>query len=118
VADAHFARTPDNEFLEVTFRSGRRESLYRGDLASGAIIAAVIERAKSLAIRRAIDTSQPGQLTRADLLEALRLEHAENDLFPSTELTEDWLKLTDFDPENVVKLGPIRPRRTAPSGVV
>lgn len=118
VAEAHFAKTPDNEFLEITFRSGRRESLCRGELASGAIIAAVVERAKSLAIRRAIDASQPGQLTRADLLEALRLEHAENDLFPSTDLTEDWLKLTDFDPENVVKLGPIRPRRPVPSGVV
>ena len=47
-----------------------------------------------------------------------RLEHAENDLFPATDLTEDWLKLTDFDPDNVVRLGPIRPRRTEPSGVV
>lgn len=118
VADAHFSRSPENEFLEVTFRSGRRECLYRGDLASGAIISAVVERAKSLAIKRAIASSLPGQLTRDDLLQALRLEHAENDLFPATDLTEDWLKLTDFDPENVVKLGPVRNRRTPPSGVV
>jgi proteasome-associated ATPase len=118
VAAAHFARTPDNEFLEATYRSGRRDVLYRGDLASGAIIAAVVERAKGLAIKRAIANSAPGHLTRDDLLAALRLEHAENDLFPSTDLTEDWLKLTDFDPENVVKLGPIRPRRLERSGVV
>ncbi len=118
VTEAHFARTSANEFLEVTYRSGRREMLYRGDLASGAIIAAVVERAKSLAIKRAIAHTPPGTLTRADLLEALRIEHAENDLFPATDLTEDWLKLTDFDPENVVKLGPVRPRRTERSGVV
>ncbi len=118
IADAHYARTPENEFLEVTFRSGRREILTRGDLASGAIISAVVERAKSLAIKRAIATSTEGQLTRDDLLESLRLEHAENDLFPSSDLTEDWLKLTDFDPENVVRLGPIRPRRNERSGVV
>jgi len=118
VAVAHFARTPDNEFLEATYRSGRRDVLYRGDLASGAIISAVVERAKGLAIKRAIATSTAGHLTRDDLLAALRLEHAENDLFPSSDLTEDWLKLTDFDPENVVKLGPIRPRRVERSGVV
>ncbi len=118
VTEAHFARSPDNEFLEVNFRSGRRELLCRGDLASGAIIAAVVERAKSLAIRRAIETRADTQLTRADLLTALRLEHEENDLFPATDLTEDWLKLTDFDPENVVKLGPVRARKTERSGVV
>jgi proteasome-associated ATPase len=118
IAQVHFARTPENEFLEVLYRSGRREVLTRGDLASGAIIAAVVERAKDIAIKRTIQTGTEGQLTREDLLSALRLEHSENDLFPSSDLTEDWLKLTDFDPENVVRLGPIRPRRTERSGVV
>jgi proteasome-associated ATPase len=118
IATAHYARTQDNEFLEVTYRSGRREVLTRGDLASGAIIAAVVERAKSLAIKRAIEAGSPGELSRDDLLAALRLEHAENDLFPASDLTEDWLKLTDFDPENVVRLGPIRPRKAERGGVV
>jgi len=26
-------------------------------------------------------------------------------------VTEDWLKLTDFDPDNVIRLGPVRPRK-------
>jgi proteasome-associated ATPase len=38
--------------------------------------------------------------------------------FPANDLTEDWLKLTDFDPENVVKLGPVRARKGERSGVV
>jgi len=118
VTEAHFARSPENEFLEVTYRSGRRETLSRGDLASGAIIAAVVERAKGLAIKRAIASRVEGSLTRGDLLESLRLEYEENDLFPSSDLTEDWLKLTDFDPENVVRLGPIRPRKSVRSGIV
>src|SRR5438477_3824295 len=96
---------------EVVYRSGKRDILYRGDLASGAIIAAVVERAKSLAIKRAIETKQETHLTREYLLAALQREYQENDLFPSTDVTEDWLKLTDFDPDNVIKLGPIRPRR-------
>ncbi len=118
VAGEHFARREDNQFLEVLYRSGRRDILYRGDLASGAIIAAVVERAKGLAIKRTIESGLETQLTREDLLTSLRIEHRENDLFPSTDLTEDWLKLTDFDPENVVRLGPIRSRHLASGGAV
>jgi proteasome-associated ATPase len=116
--NTHFSRSEENQFLEVIYRSGKRDILHRGDLASGAIIAAVVERAKGLAIQRSIRLEQETQLTRADLLEALRLEHQENDLFPSTDITEDWLKLTDFDPDNVIKLAPIRPRTAVSSGVV
>src|SRR5438093_2378882 len=118
--DAHFAHVPANQFLEVIYRSGKRDFLYRGDLASGAIIAAVVERAKGLAIKRSIATQQETMLTREDLLTALEREHEENDLFPPTDITEDWLKLTDFDPENVIKLGPVRPRKAdgMGSGVV
>jgi proteasome-associated ATPase len=120
VADAHYARTPENQFLEITFRSGKRDFLYRGDLASGAIIAAIVERAKSIAIKRAIDTKADTHLSREDLLVALQREYAENDLFPPTDITEDWLKLTDFDPDNVIRLAPIRPRKqeTVSSGIV
>jgi proteasome-associated ATPase len=120
MADAHFARTPANQFLEIVFRSGKKDFLYRGDLASGAIIAAVVERAKGLAIKRSIETGLETKLTRDDLLLALQREHEENDLFPPTDITEDWLKLTDFDPENVIKLGPVRPikKDAQGSGVV
>jgi len=116
VTQAQFNRTPENQFLEVVYRSGKKDMLYRGDLASGAIIAAVVERAKSLAIKRSIETKLPTSLTREDLLQALEKEYAENDLFPATDLTEDWLKLTDFDPDNVVRLGPVRPRKSESLG--
>jgi proteasome-associated ATPase len=120
VVKTQFAHTPENAFLEVTYRSGKKDTLYRGDLASGAIIAAVVERAKGLAIRRSIDTHQDTTLTRDDLLAALQQEYAENDLFPATDITEDWLKLTDFDPDNVIKLGPVKPRKAdaGPSRIV
>src|SRR5579872_496592 len=120
VTEAHYAKTTANQFLEIVFRSGKKDFLYRGDLASGAIIAAVVERAKSFAIKRSIETGQETHLTREDLLHALQREHEENELFPPTDVTEDWLKLTDFDPENVIKLGPVRPlkRDGLGSGVV
>jgi proteasome-associated ATPase len=109
ISEAHYAKIEENRFLDVTYRSGRREQLYRGDLASGAIIAAVVERAKELAIGRSISAHQESPVTRRDLLDALDNEYRENDLFPPSDITEDWLKLTDFDPENVVRLAPYRP---------
>ena len=111
ITKAQFAHTEENQFLEVVYRSGRKEILYRGEMASGAIIAAVVERAKSLAIKRSIESKQETVITREDLLTALNREYAENDLFPATDVTEDWLKLTDFDPDNVIRLGPVRSRK-------
>ena len=120
VSEAHYAKIPANQFLEIVFRSGKKDFLHRGDLASGAIIAAIVERAKSYAIRRSIDSAKETFLTREDLLLALQREYEENDLFPPTDVTEDWMKLTDFDPENVIKLGPIRRAKadSPKSGVV
>ncbi len=110
ITEAHYAKSEENQFLEIVYRSGKKDFLYRGDMGSGAIIAAIVERAKGLAIKRAIAGDPDAKLTRQDLIESMQQEYAENDLFPPTDITEDWLKLTDFDPENVIKLGPIRPR--------
>jgi proteasome-associated ATPase len=108
VTDAHYAKIESNRFLEVSYRSGRREHLYRGDLASGAIIAAIVERAKGFAIARSIAEKAESPINRQDLISALEKEYAENELFPPSDITEDWLKLTDFDPGNVVRLTPVR----------
>ena len=108
VVEAQFSRKDENRFLEVTLRSGKRDTLYRGDLVSGAIIASVVERAKESAIKRAISTLQEEGIRESDLLVSLDTEYLENDIFPPTDIVEDWLKLIDYDPENVVKVAPVR----------
>jgi proteasome-associated ATPase len=108
IVEAHYAPAESNRFLDITFRSGRHDYLYRGDLASGAIIAAVVERAKEYAIKRSIEVRNEAPITRKDLIDALVKEYRENELFPPSDITEDWLKLTDFDPSNVVRLAPYR----------
>ncbi|MBL9168272.1 MAG: AAA family ATPase [Verrucomicrobiales bacterium] len=105
---AHYEHSEANRFLEITYRSGRRDYLYRGDMASGAIIAAVVERAKEYAIKRSIEQGVESPIRREDLITALDHEYRENELFPPSDITEDWLKLTDFDPGNVVRLAPCR----------
>jgi proteasome-associated ATPase len=107
--DWQFTRRDENKFLEVTLRSGRKEILYRSDLISGAIIASIVERAKAMAIKRAIATQQEEGIRETDLQLAFNAEYVENDIFPTTDITEDWLKLIDYDPENVVKIAPVKP---------
>ncbi len=119
IVEAHYAKADANRFLDITYRSGRHDYLFRGDLASGAIIAAIVERAKEFAIKRSIELKAESPVTRQDLFDALAKEYRENDLFPPSDITEDWLKLTDFDPGNVVRLSPYRPaERGASSGTI
>jgi proteasome-associated ATPase len=115
ILEAQFARRDENKFLEITLRSGRKEILYRSDLLSGAIIASIVERAKGMAIKRAIadqgrgDSPQsPAGISESDLQLSFIAEFTENDIFPPTDMTEDWFKLINYDPENVVKLSPVR----------
>ena len=118
-----FRETSENRFLEVSLRSGRRDILYRGHLCSGAIIESIVQRAKESGMKRAIaDPDTETGISLDDLLDALNAEYSENDIFPLTEASEDWLKLLDYDPVNVVKVTPIQTEkkepRKAPSPVI
>ena len=109
VVDEMFRESSENRFLEVALRSGRRDILYRGHLCSGAIIESIVQRAKESAMKRAIaDPATDTGITLDDLMDSLNAEYSENDIFPPTEATEDWLKLLDYDPVNVVKVTPIQ----------
>jgi len=112
-----FSKRDENKMLAITLRSGKKETLYRGDLISGAIIASVVERAKGTAIKRAIanhsgvgaELREEDGISEADLRLAFDAEYAGSDIFPPSDITEDWLQLIDYDAENVVKVAPYRP---------
>ncbi|HEY1770758.1 MAG TPA: AAA family ATPase [Chthoniobacterales bacterium] len=120
--DAQFANREENRLLEVTLRSGRKEALYRSDVISGAIIASIVERAKAMAIKRAIASGKDEGISETDLQVAFNAEYLENEILPATDITEDWLKLIDYDPDNVVKISPVRlldrAKANQPSGVI
>lgn len=104
-----FRRVPETRFLEVFFRNGSSEILHWRDLLSGALLMSVVERAKDDAIRRAIDTGDENVgISMGDLESAVRTEFKENEIFPKSDTQEDWLKLLDYEPENVVNVQPIR----------
>lgn len=108
VLDALWTKRASNEFLEISLRSGKTETLYRGDLVSGAIIESIVDRAKETAIRRTLaDPKHDTGITLEDLTQALDQEYKENEIFPKSDSVEDWLQLLDLSPENVVNIRPI-----------
>lgn len=108
VLDALWAKKSSNEFLEIALRTGKSETLYRGDLVSGAILESIVDRAKETAIRRTLSQpDKPTGIMLEDLTEAMNQEYKENEIFPKSDSIEDWLQLLDLSPENVVSIRPI-----------
>lgn len=103
-------KAPDTEFLQVYLRNGGVETLYWRDMVSGALIKSVVDRAKEFAIRRAIEEPHVEHGIRPDdLKRAIEMEYSENEIFPKSDVMEDWLKLIDYEPEYVASVKPIRP---------
>ncbi|MBS1700102.1 MAG: AAA family ATPase [Armatimonadetes bacterium] len=108
VLDALWSKKASNEFLEINLRSGKTDTLYRGDLVSGAILESIVDRAKETAIRRTLANPKiETGITLEDLVDALDQEFKENEIFPKSDAMEDWLQLLDLSPENVVSVRPI-----------
>ncbi len=96
----------ENRFLEVTYANGDKEVLYFNDFASGAMIESVVRRAKKLALKRYIQTSEKG-INLDDLLNAVREEFKENEDLPNTTNPDDWAKIAGKKGERIVYVKPL-----------
>ena len=96
----------ENRFLEVTYANGDKEVLYFKDFSSGAMIESVVRRAKKLALKRYIQTSEKGIKTE-DLLNAVREEFKENEDLPNTSNPDDWAKIAGKKGERIVYVKPL-----------
>jgi proteasome-associated ATPase len=96
----------ENRFLEVTYANGDKEVLYFKDFSSGAMIESVVRRAKKLALKRYIQTSEKG-INLDDLLNAVREEFKENEDLPNTTNPDDWAKIAGKKGERIVSVKPI-----------
>ena len=106
-----FQSSQENRVLAIRLRNGRREILYRRDLLSGAVLAGIVRRAKERAIERAIhgDDQEASGLTLGDLLIATNQEFKESEIFPPDDSAEEWLKLLDYHPDQVVGVSSLKP---------
>ena len=106
-----FQTSHENRVLAIRLRNGRREILYRRDLLSGAVLAGIVRRAKERAIERAIqsDGQDSTGLTLEDLFMATNQEFKESEIFPPDDSAEEWLKLLDYHPDQVVGVSSFKP---------
>ena len=96
-----YSEDKENEFLEVTYANGDRETLYFKDFASGAMIENIVRRAKKDAIKRQI-AGGSGGVRKSDLLAAIKQEFREHEDLPNTTNPDDWAKISGKKGERIV----------------
>jgi proteasome-associated ATPase len=98
-----YARSDSNRFIEVTYAGGDKETLFVRDFISGAMLASVVARAKTAAIKDSLAGSGRG-VRSAHLRAAIADEIAQNDDLPSTTNPDDWARVSGRKGERIVFL--------------
>jgi proteasome-associated ATPase len=117
-ADAMFRRTNENRLLAIRLRSGQSIVLYRSDFLSGAILSSIVQRAKEKAIERTIQSGAQAGLLAEDLIESVTEEFRQGEMLPPDDAAEEWLKLLDHHPEQVVGISSFRRGRPSEERLV
>jgi proteasome-associated ATPase len=103
VVDKMYAENDENRFLEVTYAKGEREIFYFKDFSSGAMIKNIVDRAKKKAIKRFINTDDPG-IRLEDMIDAYRDEFKENEDLPNTTNPDDWARISGRKGEKIINV--------------
>jgi proteasome-associated ATPase len=101
-----FSGDDAHRFLEVTYASGEKETLYFKDFVSGAMIESICTRAKKTAVKRMITTGVKG-IGASDLVDAVKAEFRENEDLPNTTNPDDWAKIAGRRGERIVHVRPV-----------
>jgi proteasome-associated ATPase len=96
-----YTESEENRFLEVTYANGDKEVLYFKDFNSGAMIENIVQRAKKMAIKDFLETSQKG-LRMQHLMTACIDEFKENEDLPNTTNPDDWARISGKKGERIV----------------
>jgi proteasome-associated ATPase len=96
-----YSTKPHNEFLEVTYANGDKETLYFKDFSSGAMIENIVNRAKKEAIKAYLTNGETGVRVE-HLLQACVEEFRENEDLPNTTNPEDWARISGKKGERIV----------------
>jgi len=100
-----------NQFLEVTYQNGDKETMYFKDFASGAMIENIVRRAKKLAIKRLLAGGTRG-IRVDDLVQSIQQEYKEHEDLPNTTNPDDWAKISGKKGERIVYVRTIVQRDT------
>ena len=96
-----YAENEENQFLEVTYASGDKETLYFKDFNSGAMVRNIVGRAKKFAIKQQIETGVQG-IRIEHLMQGCHDEFVENEDLPNTTNPDDWARVSGKKGERIV----------------
>ena len=99
--ESMYALSEENQYLEVTYANGDKETFYLKDFSSGALIEGIVSRAKKYAIKRLLATDERG-IKGEDLLRAIRDEFKEHEDLPNTTNPDDWAKIAGKKADKIV----------------
>ncbi|WHU60060.1 proteasome ATPase [Trueperella pyogenes] len=87
-----FTRDEASEFIEVSYADGSKEVLYISDFVSGAMLAAIVGRAKKLAIKDLLAAGERGIRTE-HMLAAFAEEMHENEDLTQMTNPDEWARI-------------------------
>ncbi|MDR3360498.1 MAG: proteasome ATPase [Bifidobacteriaceae bacterium] len=96
-----YSTAASNRFLQVTYDSGDKETLYYKDFVSGAMIRNIVDRAKKAAVKDWLERGRKG-IAEEHLLDAVDAEFAENEDLPGTTNPDDWARVSGRKGERIV----------------
>lgn len=106
IVDQLFAKDDAHRYLTLHYADGSEEVLYWADFVSGAMLANIVDRAKTLAIKDALrsDDTSTGGLTTAHIDAAVALEVADNEDLPDTTNPNEWARIYGHSTKRVVDI--------------
>ncbi|MDY5126698.1 proteasome ATPase [Actinotignum sp. GS-2025f] len=109
IADKVFEASPENRFVDVTYASGRKETLYLADFVSGALLAGIVDRAKKAAIKTYLTTGARG-ITAQHAIAAVHAEARDSSELDQISNPDEWAKVNGKNRgERIVA---VRPRQS------
>ncbi|MDO5034689.1 MAG: proteasome ATPase [Actinomycetaceae bacterium] len=97
-----YERSEDTALFRLTFSDGPEKTVYASDLVSGAMIAAIVERAKKFAVKDTL-RGNPG-LTKAHLTAAMLEELRETMDLAATTTPKEWARVTGLTDRDVTSV--------------
>jgi len=94
------------EFLEVTYMNGVKETMHFKDFTSGAMIASIVNRAKTSAIKDEINQKGSG-ITLEHLKEAVTEEFKGTEDLPNSTNPDDWARISGKKGERIANVRPL-----------
>lgn len=111
IVNALFAKTWATRYAELTFVTGEVRTLHFGDLVSGAVLANIVDRAKTAAIKEHLaERAESGAASATKgirsrhVLQAVSAEFREQEDLPNTSSPEEWARISGLGNKQVVKL--------------